>query len=99
MTSQLSPVAICRPTNVSGGTLKFLMTDVPGLVRIFVVAPIGNSNHSSLSTVILMAQAVPTLCVSRKIFLKHLVNWNTVCGAIQDLSWHNIWLADNLVEV
>ena len=46
-----------------------------------------------------MAQAVPNLCVSRKVFLKHQVNLNTVCGAIQDLPLHNIWLADNPVEV
>ena len=46
-----------------------------------------------------MAQAVPNLCVSRKVFLKHKVNWNTVCGAIQDLSWRNIWLEDDPIEV
>ena len=46
-----------------------------------------------------MAQAVPNLCVSRKIFLKHQVNWNTVCGAIQDLPWRNILLTENPVEV
>ena len=34
------------------------MTDVPDLVRVAVVAPIGNSDHSSLSAVISMAQAV-----------------------------------------
>ena len=47
------------------------MTDVPDLVRVAVVAPIGNSDHSSLSAVISMAQAVTNLCVSRKVFLKH----------------------------
>ena len=46
-----------------------------------------------------MVQAVPNLCVSRKVFFKHKVNWNTVCGAMQDLPWHNIWSADNNVEV
>ena len=75
------------------------MTDVPDLVRVAVVASIGNSDHSSLSAVISMAHAVPNLCVSRKVFQKHLVNWNTVCGAIQELPWPNIWLADNPVEV
>ena len=45
-----------------------------------------------------MAQAVPNLCVSRKVFLKHQVNWNTVCGAIRELPWRNIWLSDNPVE-
>ena len=46
-----------------------------------------------------MAQAVPNLCISRKVFLKHQVNWNTVCGKMQDLPWRNIWSADNHVEV
>ena len=46
-----------------------------------------------------MAQAVQHLCVSRKVFLKHQVNWNTVCGAIRELPWRNIWLSDNPVEV
>ena len=39
------------------------------------------------------------LCVSRKVFLKHQVNWNTVCGAIQDLPWRNIWVAGNPFQV
>ena len=46
-----------------------------------------------------MAQAVPNLCVSRKVFLKHQVNWNTVCGAKRELPWLYIWLSDNPVEV
>ena len=73
---------VVGPTYARGGTLDLLMTDVPDLVRVAVVAPIGNSDHFSLSAVISMAQAVPNFCVSRKVFLKHQVNWNTVCGAI-----------------
>ena len=64
---------VVGPTHVRGGTLD-LMTDVPELVRVAVVAPIGNSDHSSLSAVISMAQAVPNWCASRKVFLKHQVN-------------------------
>ena len=75
------------------------MTDVPDLIRVAVVAPIGNSDNSSLSAVISTAQAVPYLCVSRKVFLKHQVNWNTVCGAMRDLPWRNNWSSDNPVEV
>ena len=90
---------VVGPTHERGGTLDLLMTDVLDLVRVAVVAPIGNSDHSSLLAVILMAQAVTNLCVSRKIFLKHQVNWNTVCGAIWELPWRNIWLSDNPVEV
>ena len=69
------------------------------LVRVAVVAPVENSDHSSLLAVISIAQAVPNLCVSGQVFLKHQVNWNTVCGAIQDLPWCVIWLADNPVNV
>ena len=39
---------VVGPTHARGGTLD-LMTDVLDLVQIFVVAPIGNSDHSSLS--------------------------------------------------
>ena len=87
------------PTHARGGTLDLLMTDVPDLVRVAIVAQIGNSDHSSLSVVISMAQAVSNLCVGRKVFLKHQVNWNTVCGAIRELPYRNIWLSDNPVEV
>ena len=87
------------PTHTRGGTLDVLMTDVPHLVRVAVVALIGNSDHSSLSAVISMAQTVPNKCVSMKVFLKLLVNWNTVCGAIRELPWRNICLSVNPVQI
>ena len=90
---------VVGPTHARGETFDLLMTDVPDLVRVAVVAPIGNSDHSSLLAVISMAQAVPNLCVRRKVFLKHQANWDTVCGAIRELSWSNIYLSDNPVEV
>ena len=46
-----------------------MMTNVPDLVRVAVVAPIGNSDHASLSAVISMALAIPNLCVSMKVSL------------------------------
>ena len=54
--------------------LDLLMTDVPDLVRVAVVAPLGSSDHSSLSAAISMAQAIPNLYVSRMVVLKHQVN-------------------------
>ena len=90
---------VVDPTQARGGTLDLPMTDVPELVGVAVLATTGNSDHSSQSAVISMAQAVPKLCVSNKIFLKHQVNWNTVCGAIRELPWHIIWLSDNPVKV
>ena len=46
-----------------------------------------------------MAQAVKNFCVHRKVFVKHQVNRNPVCGAMQVLPWRNIFSADNPVEV
>ena len=90
---------VVGPTHARGGILDFLITNVPDLVRVSVVAPRGNLDHSSLSAVISLGQAVPNLCVRRKVFLKHQVNYNTVCGAMQDLPCRNICSADNPFEV
>ena len=65
------------PTHARGGTLALLLTDAHDLVRI--VAPIGNTNHSSPSAVISMAPAVRNLCVSRKVFLKHQLSQLEYC--------------------
>ena len=48
-----------------------MMTDIPDLVRVAVVALKGNSDHSSLLAVISITQAVPNLCVGGKILLKY----------------------------
>ena len=77
---------VVGPTHARGSTFDIQMTDIPDLVRVSVVAPVGNSDYSSLSAVISMAQAVSNLCVSRKVFFKHQVNCDTVYGKIQDLS-------------
>ena len=45
-----------------------------------------------------MAQAIPNLCVSRRVLLKHRVNWSAVCDAIGLLPWRSIWSANNPVE-
>ena len=57
------PCNVVGPTHARGGTLDLLMTNVPDLERVAVGEPIGNSDHSSLSAVISMAQVVPNLCV------------------------------------
>ena len=36
---------VVGPTHARGGTLDLMMSDVPDLVRVSVVAPIGNSDH------------------------------------------------------
>ena len=43
---------VVGPTHADGGTLDLLMTEILDFVRVAVIAPIGNSDHSSLSAVI-----------------------------------------------
>ena len=81
---------VIDPTHARGGTLDLLMTDVPDLVRVAVVAPLGSSDHSLLSIAISMAQAIPNLCVNRRVLPKHRVNWSAVCDAIGVLPWRSI---------
>ena len=75
------------PTHARGRTLDLLMTDAPDLVRVAVVARLGSSDHSSLSIAIPMALAIPNLRVSRRVLLKHRVNWSAVRDAIGVLPW------------
>ena len=63
-----------------------------------VVAPLGSSDHSSLSIAISMAQAIPNLCVSKSELLEHRVNWWAVCDEIGVLPWRSICSADNPVK-
>ena len=80
------------PTHAREGTIDLLMTDISDL------APLGRYEHSLLSIAISMAPAIPNLCVSTKVLLKHLVNWTAVCDAIGVLPWRSIWSADNPFE-
>ena len=66
---------IVGPTLARGGRLDLLLTDVPDLVWVAIVAHIGNSDHFSLLASISMAHAVLNLCVNRIVLLKHEVNW------------------------
>ena len=70
----------CRevgPTHVRGRTLDLLMIDIPDLVPVAVVAPMV-TQITPFCEVISMAQDVPNLYVSRKVFPKHQVNWNWI---------------------
>ena len=89
---------VIGPTHARGGTLYLLMTNVPDLLLVSVVSPLGSSHHSSLSIAISMAQDIPNVCVSRMVLMKHRVNWSAVCDAIGGLPWRSIWSADNPVE-
>ena len=74
---------------------RLLCSNVRGLAGNLSDLTVASSRNDVLFCRISMAQAVLNLRVIRKVFLKHQVNWNTVCGSMQDLPWRNIWSADN----
>ena len=86
---------VTGPTHARGGTLDLLMTDVPDLVRMAVGAPLGSSDHSSLLTAISMAQVIPNLYVSRRMLLKHWVNWTD--NPVERLDVHLSLLVERFV--
>ena len=106
LTSHMCPGCtplVVGPTHARGGTLDLLMTDVPDLVRAAVVAPIGNSDHSSLPAVISMAQAVPNFCVGRKGFvniksigIQSAVQYKICPGATFGLLTILLWFCANI---
>ncbi|KAK4315411.1 hypothetical protein Pmani_013328 [Petrolisthes manimaculis] len=71
---------VVGPTHVRGGTLDLVMTDVPDLVEVAVVALIGHSDNSSPSVKVSTAQSVLNLCVRRDVLLKNSANcvWDSM---------------------
>ena len=77
--------SIVGPAQARCKALHLLIIDIPVLVRVAVVGPLGNSDHSSLLAVISMAQAAPNLRIIMKVFIRQQINWNTICVSIQVL--------------
>ena len=50
------------------------MSDVPDLVRVAAATPIGNTDHSFLTAVISMSQAISNLPDNSKVILQHQVH-------------------------
>ena len=78
-------------TQARARTLDHLMTKIPDPVIVGVVVPIGHwySHHSFLSVIISIAQFVPNLGVSRKVFLKHqLIGISLRCNTGSALEKH-----------
>ena len=78
------------PTHIHGGTLDLLFTDVPELVNVSVVAPIGGSDHSTLSISLDICQRVPEFTIRREVYLKSRANWGAITDAMSSLPWSSI---------
>ena len=90
---------VTGPTHRLGGTLDLLLTNVPDLCRVTTNAPIGNSDHSSISTTILTHQHVPNFCVSKTVYQKSRISWDTIRDAFSNLPWSVIIGSDQPVTL
>ena len=80
-----------EPTHVHGNRLDLLLTDVPGLVSVEVLGPIGTSDHSALSVKLQLSQSFPEFTVEKEVFLKNRVDWDRVALDVRNMCWTDIF--------
>ncbi|KAK3894304.1 hypothetical protein Pcinc_001927 [Petrolisthes cinctipes] len=89
---------ITGPTHISGNCLDLVLTDVPGVVETIVLAPVGTSDHNSISCKINLEFTVPDITITRKVYLKSRVNWDNVCDDVTNIQWNHILRSDDPVS-
>ena len=72
-----------------------LFTDVPELVTVSVVAPIGSSDHSTLSISLDIRQRIPEFVIRREVFMKSRANWNAIGEGVSSIPWKDIRMSDD----
>ena len=85
------------PTHIAGNRLDLVMTDAPDIVDVFVLTPLGTSDHCLVSCVFQVEQSVLEYNVRSTVFRKHRTNWDNVHSAVRSFAWITILkLADPL---
>ena len=75
------------PTHRAGNCLDLVLTNVPALVNIDVLCPVGTSDHSCLSLTLKLSQSVPSFHIVKEVFLKGRVNWDRIRRDVANLDW------------
>lgn len=76
-------------------TVQILFGDVPDLVRIVVIAPVGRSGQPSLSIVVVTHPVISDSCIYYEVFRKSKADWICVHIAIRSVPWRNIRLCES----
>ena len=79
------------PTHSAGGCLDLVFTDVTALTEATVGAPIGRSDHSHIALRLKVAQNIPDVVVSQKVFLKSRANWDGIDADLKNIRWSLIY--------
>ena len=81
-------------THIHGNPLDLLLTDVPGLVSVEVLGPLGTSDHSVLSVRVQLSQSFPEVTVNREVYLKNRVDWAAVELDVRNIDWAGVFADD-----
>ena len=87
------------PTHRAGNCLDLVFTDVPDLVSVNVVSPVGGSDHSTLKLSLLIRQKMVATSYRRQIYLKHNVNWDRISSKVSSLSWGEVFRDPNPIDL
>ena len=87
-----------QPTHVSGNCLDLLLTDVPSVVDVRALAPVGGSDHSALSIKVQTGFSVPDINITRKVYLKSRADWNGVISDMESMVWSDIYRAASPID-
>ena len=68
----------------------FDVSNISGIVDVFVNTPLGISDHCFVSCVLQDKQSVPECNIGSTVFLKHRTNWDNVRCAVRSFTWSTI---------
>ncbi len=69
---------VAGPTHLVGNSLDLVLTDVPEIVMVTDMAPLGTSDHSAISIQLNLRKNSPAHIVTKEVFLKGRVYWSSV---------------------
>lgn len=87
-----------EPTHTSGNCLDLVLTDVPGVVDVTVLPPIGYSDHSGILLEVQTNSVLPNFSYSRSVFMKSRINWEGVRNDVSNIVWRDILHAPSPVD-
>ncbi len=69
---------VAGSTHLAGNRLDIFLTDVPDIVKVTTMAPLGTSDHSAISIQLDLRQNILAYTVTKEVFLKGRVYWSSV---------------------
>ena len=83
---------------VARNPLDLVLTDVPGVVSVVVLPPVGRSDHSSLLLSLNVDQPVMDFTVVKEVYVKTGIIWANVAADVESLLWGDVFGHDQPVD-